>query len=252
MVNNMGKTKNVHARLSEARQNFHALELRKSGRFPGGRGNYFELGDFIIPALKVLHDAGLNGYVSFTDKIAMLRIVSHDDPADEIVFTSPLGSANLKGCHEVQNIGAVQTYQRRYLWMAALEIVEHDAIEPTTGEAGGHSQEDAVSPQPADEWGPRPKGEKPTKTDLDRILKEVQHELEGCGDEDELTAYLQTPEYKDRKAVLEEHRPSALYGPAPAFMPEFVPLKELVNRKVKMFRMAAQEGQPEPNNMMAG
>jgi hypothetical protein len=29
----------------------------------------------------------------------------------------------------VQNLGAVQTYIRRYLWVAALEIVEHDALD---------------------------------------------------------------------------------------------------------------------------
>jgi hypothetical protein len=40
-----------------------------------------------------------------------------------------MSSAALKGCHEVQNLGAVQTYLRRYLWVAALEIVEHDAID---------------------------------------------------------------------------------------------------------------------------
>jgi hypothetical protein len=40
-----------------------------------------------------------------------------------------MSSAALKGCHEVQNLGAVQTYLRRYLWVAALEIVEHDALD---------------------------------------------------------------------------------------------------------------------------
>jgi hypothetical protein len=44
-----------------------------------------------------------------------------------------MGSAALKGCHEVQNIGAVETYQRRYLWVAALEIVEHDALDSSPG-----------------------------------------------------------------------------------------------------------------------
>jgi hypothetical protein len=44
-----------------------------------------------------------------------------------------MGSAALKGCHEVQNIGAVETYQRRYLWVTAMEIVEHDALDATTG-----------------------------------------------------------------------------------------------------------------------
>ncbi len=47
-----------------------------------------------------------------------------------------MGSAALKGCHEVQNVGAVETYQRRYLWVAALEIVEHDAIDSSDGNTG--------------------------------------------------------------------------------------------------------------------
>jgi hypothetical protein len=33
----------------------------------------------------------------------------------------------------VQNIGAVETYQRRYLYVTALAIVEHDALDATTG-----------------------------------------------------------------------------------------------------------------------
>jgi hypothetical protein len=45
-----------------------------------------------------------------------------------------MSSAALKGCHDVQNLGAVQTYLRRYLWTNAFEIVEHDALDATTGE----------------------------------------------------------------------------------------------------------------------
>jgi hypothetical protein len=44
-----------------------------------------------------------------------------------------MSSAALKGCHEVQNLGAVQTYLSRYLWVSVLHIVEHDALDATTG-----------------------------------------------------------------------------------------------------------------------
>jgi hypothetical protein len=40
-----------------------------------------------------------------------------------------MAEANLKGNHEIQNLGAVETYQRRYLWMTAMEIVEHDILD---------------------------------------------------------------------------------------------------------------------------
>ena len=40
-----------------------------------------------------------------------------------------MADANLKGCHPIQNLGAVETYTRRYLWVTAMEIVEHDALD---------------------------------------------------------------------------------------------------------------------------
>lgn len=106
-----------------------------------------------------------------------------------------------------------------------------------------------TEPHPSnDEWSVRPKDDGPTKTALDRILKDMTHELEGCGDEDQLIVYTQTEEYQEGKALLEQYRPSALYGPPPPHMPEFVPIRELIKRKVAMFRMGA----PEPNLMEAG
>jgi len=91
------------------------------------------LGDFLIPSMQVLSEHSLCAVVSFERETATMRIVDVDKPEDYIVITSPMGSAALKGCHEVQNIGAVETYQRRYFWVAALEIVEHDALDATTG-----------------------------------------------------------------------------------------------------------------------
>lgn len=133
----------VYAKLNAAREEFHSLELRKTGKNTFAGYQYFELGDFLIPALNVFRKHGLCGIVSFTADTATLRVVAEDD-GSEVVFTSPMGSAALKGCHEVQNIGAVETYQRRYLWVAALEIVEHDALDATTGKAEPAPKHDPV------------------------------------------------------------------------------------------------------------
>lgn len=124
----------VYKKLNEARTKFHSLKLEKTGHNKFAGYKYFELGDFLIPALKVFSDCGLCAVVTFTSDVASMTITSLED-ASQIVLTSPMGSAALKGCHEVQNIGAVETYQRRYLWVAALEIVEHDALDATTGKS---------------------------------------------------------------------------------------------------------------------
>ena len=124
----------VYKKLNEARAKFHSLQLKKTGHNKFAGYYYFELGDFLIPALTVFREAGLCATVSFEADKASMVIRDVEKPDDCILITSPMGSAALKGCHEVQNIGAVETYQRRYLWVAALEIVEHDALDATTGQ----------------------------------------------------------------------------------------------------------------------
>jgi len=122
----------VYVKLAVARSKLRSKVLKKSGQNKFAGYNYFELGDFLHLIMEIFDDVGLIGIVSFTKEQAELRIVD-TEMGGEIVITSPFGSAALKGCHEVQNIGAVETYQRRYLWVTAMEIVEHDALDSTTG-----------------------------------------------------------------------------------------------------------------------
>jgi hypothetical protein len=124
---------NVYQKLNEAREQFHKAKLKKSGHNKFANYYYFELGDFVIPALEIFKQIGLTSIISFGKEEASMTIVNNDKPEDRIILTSPMSSAALKGCHEVQNLGAVQTYLRRYLWVAALEIVEHDALDGTVG-----------------------------------------------------------------------------------------------------------------------
>jgi hypothetical protein len=126
---------NVFKKLQDARVRLQKTELSKSGRNKFAGYEYFELGDFIPAVQKICNDVGLCGVINYTQTTATLSI--HDtDGESVIVFESPMSTAALKGCHEVQNLGAVQSYLRRYLWMTAFEIVEHDGLDATTvGEA---------------------------------------------------------------------------------------------------------------------
>jgi hypothetical protein len=124
---------NVYQKLNEARAKFHKKALKKSGHNKFAGYNYFELGDFVIPAIEIFNEVGLTSIVRFGKEIAEFIVVNVEKPDEIIVFTSPMSSAALKGCHEVQNLGAVQTYLTRYLWVSVLHIVEHDALDATTG-----------------------------------------------------------------------------------------------------------------------
>lgn len=118
----------VHKKLMQARIALQNAPLKKSGHNKFAGYSYFELGDFIPTINQIFNEIGLCGVVSYDSEIASLTITDVDDGTN-IVITSPMADANLKGCHPIQNLGAVETYTRRYLWVTAMEIVEHDALD---------------------------------------------------------------------------------------------------------------------------
>ena len=123
----------VHKKLMQARVMLQSREMKKSGHNKFAGYTYFELGDFLPHIQSIFNEIGLCGVVSFASDIATLTIIDADD-GSQMSLTCPMSSASLKGCHDVQNLGAVMTYIRRYLWTTALEIVEHDVLDATTGQ----------------------------------------------------------------------------------------------------------------------
>ncbi len=122
----------VYAKLQKARMMLQAAPIKKSGHNKFAGYQYFELGDFLQTINSIFYEIGLCSVISFDKELATLRIVDIDN-GSSITFTSPMAEANLKGCYPIQNLGAVETYSRRYLYVTALEIVEHDALDATTG-----------------------------------------------------------------------------------------------------------------------
>ena len=118
----------VHKKLMQARVKLLSVDMKKSGQNKFAGYSYFELGDFIPHVQTIFNDLGLCGVVSFTHSHAELTITDVED-GTVIVVSTPMAEANLKGAHPIQNLGAVLSYQRRYLWMAAMELVEGDAID---------------------------------------------------------------------------------------------------------------------------
>ena len=149
----------VHKKLMAARVKLQGIKLKKSGQNKFAGYSYFELGDFLPEIQQIFNDLGLCGVVSYDSEIASLTITDVDD-GTVIVITSPMAEANLKGTHPIQNLGAVETYQRRYLWMTAMEIVEHDILDA--------SEPVKEQPKPAPVEQPKP-AQKPVKQRPDPI-----------------------------------------------------------------------------------
>jgi len=153
---------NIYEKLNKAKLALQAARLKKSGKNDFAKYEYFELSDFLPTIIQLEHEIGFTCAVSFGIEQATLDIVNTEKPDESILFTSPMSSANLKGMHDVQNLGAVQTYLRRYSYVNAFEIVEHDPLDRTARK----TEEPKTASQPAS---------KPNKitTDQYRVLQEA-------------------------------------------------------------------------------
>jgi hypothetical protein len=135
-------TMNVYQKLLEARVLFMEEDVKKSGKNMKMSYKYFELQDIVPVATPIFQKLGLLPVTTFTDEKATMTIINVDNPTDYINFTSPMReieaiiSSKTGGevTNAIQRLGSVETYQRRYLYMVALDIVESDSIEPLTGD----------------------------------------------------------------------------------------------------------------------
>jgi hypothetical protein len=139
---------NVYQKLNLAREKFHQSEIKKSGYNTFSKYYYFELSDFLIPALRIFKEVGLVSVTSFQKEDASMRIFNVEKPEEFVTVTSPMSEAALKGNHAIQNLGAVQTYMRRYLWLTALEIVEHDEFDAVKGKDESEVKPKEVKSEP--------------------------------------------------------------------------------------------------------
>ena len=118
----------VLKKLMEARIKLQSTKIEKTGNNKFAGYKYMQLDDFLPATQQIFNDLGLCGVVSFNADEAVLTITDTDG-GGAIQIKSPMSTCALKGAHEIQNLGAVQTYLRRYLWVTAMEIVEHDALD---------------------------------------------------------------------------------------------------------------------------
>ena len=118
----------VHKKLMQARVELQAMPLKKSGHNKFAGYNYFELGDFLPQVNSIFNRIGLCSVVSFDAEYASLTITDVDD-GTMIVITSPMVESSMKGASAIQSLGGLQTYQRRYLYMCACDLVENDSFD---------------------------------------------------------------------------------------------------------------------------
>lgn len=122
----------IYDKLNDCRLAFKNANVKKSGKNTYADYYYFELDDILNALIPILSSHRAATMVNFTPEGATLTFTDCETK-ESIVFTSPMSTASLKGCHEVQNLGAVESYIKRYLYQNAFEIAEPDSLDRTMG-----------------------------------------------------------------------------------------------------------------------
>lgn len=149
---------NIFEKLALARADFKASGVKQSGNNKFAGYTYFELADILPKTTELEKKYKMLSVVSYGNETATLTLYNAEAPDEKIVFESPMSKAELKGCHPVQNLGAVETYVRRYLYLAAYEIVETEALDRTQGKP------DTVTERPQTPTQPKPQSQPQTPT----------------------------------------------------------------------------------------
>lgn len=150
---------NVYQKLLEARVRFLNENVKKTGKNMKLSYKYFELEDIVPVATPIFDNLHLLALTSFTNEMATLTIVDCDNPDDRIEFSSPMKeieaavSSRTGGeiTNAIQRLGSVETYQRRYLYMIALDVVESDEMEAQTGMNTTPAPKPPVAPEKREE-----------------------------------------------------------------------------------------------------
>lgn len=122
-------SENVYQKIMKVREDLLEMEVPKSGK--NRFSHYFELEELIPRITKSCSEHGIICIPSFKIDQASLKVVNLDDPMDVAIINSPMPPVEKlnKGTNMMQTIGACETYQRRYMYMALFDIIEKEVID---------------------------------------------------------------------------------------------------------------------------
>lgn len=125
---------NIYEKIQMIKKELLEKNLKKSGynKFAGFK--YYELADITPAIIELCEKYKLFTGISYTREKAILNIINIEKTDEILTYTSPMEELELKGCNKIQALGGTETYQRRYLYMSAFDIIENDLFDKTSGE----------------------------------------------------------------------------------------------------------------------
>lgn len=128
-------TENIYSKIMKVRKEFKNSQIKKSGKNEFQNFSYLELSDFIPTAIDLCESVGLYIHTNIgtiTNKeYATMTVVNVDNAEEKVVYSLELPCISKEGAfnNKIQDIGKMETYIRRYLYMLFLDIAVADSVD---------------------------------------------------------------------------------------------------------------------------
>lgn len=107
--------------------------LKKSGLNKFAGFDYFELSDFLPRLNELMLEEKVNDLFTIENDKATLTLIKDEERQTYsipfIVFDTPINSKGQKSMQDIQYLGALNTYYKRYLYLNAFGITDGDVID---------------------------------------------------------------------------------------------------------------------------
>lgn len=136
------KEKNLNESIIEIRCELQAKNLKKSGKNKFAGFDYFELADFLPTLNELMRKYKVNDIFTIKDGIASLTLVLGDEKQEYtmpfVMFDTPVNAKydnntkqykQVKSMQDIQYLGALNTYYKRYLYLNAFGITDGEIID---------------------------------------------------------------------------------------------------------------------------
>ena len=132
-LENVMSPKTLNEAISSIRVKLQKSNLKKSGKNKFAGFDYFELGDFLPTLNELMEKEGVNDLFTIKDGEAVLTLIKREERQSYsipfVVFDTPLNSKGIKSMQDIQYLGALNTYYKRYLYINAFGITDGEIID---------------------------------------------------------------------------------------------------------------------------
>ena len=125
--------KSLNESIIDIRVKLQNAKLKKSGKNKFAGFEYFELADFLPKLNELMQEEKINDRFYIKDDYAILEMMKGEETniytMPFVLFDTPLNKQGQASMQDIQYLGALNTYYKRYLYMNAFGINDGEVID---------------------------------------------------------------------------------------------------------------------------